>query len=100
VISVLGGLLEATHESLRTLYQVSNSEVEALVEVIGGGTESLGCRLMGGGFGGNVLVLCRAADVDALVERVEQGYYAPRQRSAEREGAVMISTPGDGISRL
>ena len=100
VVSMLGGLLTATHESLRTLYQVSNPEVEALIEAIGGGAESLGARLMGGGFGGNVLVLCRAANVDSLVERVEQGYYAPRHRVARREGAVMISTPGEGISRL
>ncbi len=100
MISVLGGLLGATHASLRTLYQVSNAEVEALVEAIGTGPESLGCRLMGGGFGGNVLALCRAADVDALVERVERGYYAPRERHAQREGAVMVSTPGDGISPL
>jgi galactokinase len=99
-MSHLGALLEATHESLRHLYQVSNPEVEALVETIGQGPESLGCRLMGGGFGGNVLVLCQEADVDALVERVERGYYAPRGRTARQEGAIMVSTPGEGLSLL
>jgi galactokinase len=52
----LGELMNASHESLRDLYQVSTPAVEATVERLlrAGAT---GARLVGGGFGGGVLAL-------------------------------------------
>ena len=52
----VGGLLNASHESLRDLYEVSTPAVERTVErMIQDG--AAGARLMGGGFGGSVLGL-------------------------------------------
>jgi galactokinase len=52
----VGALLDASHESLRDLYEVSTPAVERTVErMIQDG--AAGARLMGGGFGGSVLGL-------------------------------------------
>ncbi len=92
----VGALLDESHRSLRDNYGVSTSEVEALVETVRADAGVYGARLMGGGFGGNVLALTAAENVASLVERVQRCYYAPRGR----EGSVMISTPGEGLAHL
>ncbi|HKG15612.1 MAG TPA: NTP transferase domain-containing protein, partial [Pyrinomonadaceae bacterium] len=96
----VGGLLNEGHESLRDNYGVSTPEVEALVEAIRSDAGVYGARLMGGGFGGNVLALTTAENVPSLIERVQEGYYAPRGREGVREGSVMVSTPGEGLSHF
>jgi N-acetylgalactosamine kinase len=96
----LGALLRESHASLRDLYEVSTLEVNRLMEIIDADLQVLGARLMGGGFGGNVLALTTAEHAPALVARAQTEYYAPRRRDAAREGAVMISTPGAGLSPL
>lgn len=96
----LGRLLNESHASLRDLYEVSTSQVNLLIEIITADPEVYGARLMGGGFGGNVLALTTATNVQALVSRVQRDYYGPQQRDARSEGAVMISTPGDGLSAV
>jgi galactokinase len=52
----LGRLLDASHRSLRDLYEVSVPEVEATVERLRD-AGAAGARIMGGGFGGAVLAL-------------------------------------------
>jgi galactokinase/CTP:molybdopterin cytidylyltransferase MocA len=96
----VGALLNEGHESLRDKYAVSTPEVEALIETIRTDEGVYGARLMGGGFGGNVLALTTAENVRSLVGRVQEGYYAPRGRDGVREGSVMVSTPGAGLSHF
>jgi galactokinase len=96
----LGALLNAAHASLRDLYEVSTPEVERLREIIIADSQVYGARLMGGGFGGNVLALTTAANAPALIEHVQREYYAPQKRDGISEGAVMVSTPGDGLAEL
>src|SRR5262249_30746941 len=96
----LGALLNVAHASLRDLYEVSTPEVEALREIIVADPQVYGARLMGGGFGGNVLALTTADNAPVLVERVQREYYAPQKRDGVGEGAVMVSTPGDGLAEL
>ena len=52
----LGPLLDASHASLRDLYDASVPEVEIAVEQMRAGGAA-GARMMGGGFGGSVLGL-------------------------------------------
>ena len=52
----LGKLLNETHESLKTI-GVSTPEVDALVASLQSTEGVLGARMMGGGFGGMILVL-------------------------------------------
>ncbi len=96
----IGELINGSHRSLRNYYEVSTPEVECLVAVINADRQVYGARLMGGGFGGNVLALTTAENTQGLINRVQKDFYSPRGRDALREGAVMISTPGDGLSQI
>jgi galactokinase/CTP:molybdopterin cytidylyltransferase MocA len=95
--SRIGELLNESHASLRDRYEISTPGVEQLAAILRSTPGVAGARLMGGGFGGNVLALVEAGSVRAVVERVQAGYYAPDRRDARREQAVMISTPGEGV---
>jgi galactokinase len=75
----LGRLLDASHASLRDCYDVSTPAVEATVERLHR-AGALGARIVGGGFGGNVLGL------------LPPGVSAPR-------GAVTV-TPGPGAALI
>jgi galactokinase len=55
-LAAIGGLLNASHESLRDLYAVSTPAVERAVAGLRR-NGAAGARLMGGGFGGSVLGL-------------------------------------------
>ncbi len=55
-LPTLGALLDASHASLRDLYEVSVDEVEAMVARLKA-AGAAGARIMGGGFGGSVLAL-------------------------------------------
>jgi galactokinase len=96
----LGDLMNMSHQSLRDFYDVSTPEVERLIEVIRADPQVYGARLMGGGFGGNVLALTTEANSQSLIERVQRDYYGPRGRDGLGEGSVMVSTPGDGLAML
>jgi galactokinase len=52
----LAALLDASHASLRDLYEVSTPAVEATVDRVRA-AGAAGARLMGGGFGGHILAL-------------------------------------------
>jgi CTP:molybdopterin cytidylyltransferase MocA len=99
-MQAIGKLLEESHASLRDLYEVSIPEVEEMLGVIREDTHVLGARLMGGGFGGNVLALTTRDHAQSLIQRVQEQYYAPRNRNGVREGSVMVSTPGPGLAEV
>lgn len=96
----LGSLLNESHESLRDLYGVSTPDVEQLIKIIRSNPNVYGARLMGGGFGGIVLALAEEQDVNKLISQVQTEYYGPQNRCGIREGSVMVSTPGDGLSSI
>jgi galactokinase len=85
-LAAAGQLLFESHASLRDDYEVSVPEVDALVERARA-AGALGARIVGGGFGGSVLVLTDEAGAD----RVAAAYDAPlRVRAA----------PGAAIRRI
>ncbi len=96
----VGNLLNESHASLRDLYGVSTDEVENLIGIIQSDPHVLGARLMGGGFGGNVLALTTQSHANKLIERVQNQYYAVQNRNGVDEGSVMVSTPGPGITHI
>ncbi len=96
----VGARINQTHASLRDFYDVSTPEVERLIEIITADPQVYGARLMGGGFGGNVLALTTAENTQALIERVQADFYGPRGRDGMNEGSVMVSTPGNGLEIL
>jgi galactokinase len=62
-LEAVGRLLDASHRSLRDLYEVSTPAVESAVARLRA-AGAIGARIVGGGFGGNVLgLLPRTASV-------------------------------------
>jgi galactokinase/CTP:molybdopterin cytidylyltransferase MocA len=94
----LGELLTETHGSLRDLYEVSTDELDEVVDLALGVNGVFGARVMGGGFGGNVLVLAKSESVPAVIGSVQAQYYSPRGRDGLSTRSVMVSTPGTGAS--
>jgi galactokinase len=68
-LEAVGALLDASHASLRDLYEISTPELEAAVARLRDGGAA-GARLMGGGFGGSVLGLL-PPDAVAPAEAIE-----------------------------
>ncbi len=93
----IGELMAETHKSMDQLYELCTPDVQELIETVLSVPGVYGARLMGGGFGGNVLTLTQKDTVDRLLEVVQDRYYAPRDRDWAEEDAVMISTPGRGL---
>jgi galactokinase len=79
----LGPLLYASHESLRLDFAVSCRELDCLVELAAGMPQVIGARMMGGGFGGCVLVLVEAGAVDDVEQHLAEGYADEFHKSPE-----------------
>jgi galactokinase len=90
-LDAAGALLGESHASLRDDYEVSLPELDLLVD-LAADAGALGARLLGGGFGGSVLLLAhasRAADVgDAVAARY-------RERTGTGGEALLVrASPG------
>jgi galactokinase len=70
----LGHLVTRSHESLRDLYRVSCAELDAIVATAITHEGVFGSRMVGGGFGGCAIVLCKP-DVVASVSRTLRDMY-------------------------
>jgi galactokinase len=79
----LGPLLYASHLSLQVDFAVSCAELDALVEFAREMPPVIGARMMGGGFGGCVLVLVEASGIDDLEQHLLEAYAERFNRSPE-----------------
>jgi galactokinase len=69
----IGAQLTASHLSLRDDYEVSCAELDLTVDAaLSAG--ALGARMVGGGFGGCVLALCRDSEAEAVLAKVRRAY--------------------------
>jgi galactokinase len=73
-IRALGPLLFSSHRSLRDDFEVSTAELDSLVNLAAEEPAVLGARMMGGGFGGCVVVLLESARIDDVEQHLSQGY--------------------------
>ncbi len=92
----LGALLTASHRSLRDDYAVSTPELDFLVSAAEAGPGVFGARLIGGGFGGSVLVLAKAGSATDVADRV---LAAHRERFARDARLVVAVTPSRSRAR-
>ncbi|KAK2040145.1 galactokinase [Colletotrichum somersetense] len=92
----LGGILNATQDSCRDLYECSAPEIDELCRIaLENG--SYGSRLTGAGWGGCTVHMVPADKVAAVKEAWEREYYSKRELTEEqKEGAVVVSRPGSG----
>lgn len=90
-----GSLLNQSHESLRDRLQISNDSVNTLVEtVLQAGAE--GARMTGAGFGGCVIALCHARNIDSVQEALRQRYYAKQLDQFDSDNHLFIAEPSAG----
>jgi galactokinase len=91
----VGGLMYASHDSLRDDYEVSCPELDLLVRLarnIGRSGGIIGSRMTGGGFGGCTVSLVETAKVGAVAEDLAQSY----QAKTGIEPSIIISRPARG----
>jgi galactokinase len=95
----VGQLMYASHASLRDDYEVSCSELDAVVEIaaglgLAGGV--YGCRMTGGGFGGCAVALIKAELVADISKKIATAYQAKTGRAA----TLFSSRPATGAAIL
>ena len=75
--SEAGQLMYLSHESLRSDFEVSAPELDAIVEIARATGEQggvFGARMTGGGFGGCAVLLVRTAAADSIMDRIRAQY--------------------------
>ncbi len=77
----VGELMDQSHASLRDLYEVSSTELDAMVKAARAAPGCLGARMTGAGFGGCAV---------ALVERGAETEFAATTATAYREATGLV----------
>ena len=95
--SGFGTLMDASHGSLRTDYNVSSAELDELVALAKEGGAS-GARLTGAGFGGCIVALASMATVDEVLETLVAEYYEPRKMADRLDQRLFLAEPSDGAT--
>ncbi len=70
----LGRLLYESHYSLRDLYEVSCEEVDFIVDFLRECESVAGARMVGGGFGGGIIVLVKKGRFNEIFGRLRESY--------------------------
>lgn len=73
-LTTLGALMYETHEGLSVKYEVSCPELDYLVEISKEEPQTLGARMMGGGFGGCTLNLIHEDAIEGFVQKASKAY--------------------------
>lgn len=92
-IVALGKLLNASHKSLKELYEVTGKELDALAEAAQKHPDCVGSRMTGGGFGGCTISLVRRSAVGDFIAKVGEEY---RQKTGY-QAAFYNAEIADGI---
>jgi galactokinase len=95
----VGQLMYSSHYSLRDDYEVSCSELDAIVEIaeemgMKGGV--FGCRMTGGGFGGCAVALVKTAAVSQISSVIAEEY----KKKTGKEASLFMSRPAAGATVL
>ncbi|MEW6046491.1 MAG: galactokinase, partial [Bacillota bacterium] len=94
----VGELMNASHESLRDLFEVSSPELDAAVDIARRVPGAYGARMTGAGFGGCTVALVRPEAVPALIAALEEEY--PRRTGKTPQVFVLQAAEGATVSRL
>ncbi len=93
----LGALMAQSHQSMRDDFEITVPAVDRLADIM---TTALGgeggVRMTGGGFGGCVIAVARAALVPAVVKAIADEYRTPDGLPAD----VFVCRPSGGASAL
>ncbi|MCT4687495.1 galactokinase [Vallitalea sp.] len=95
-IITFGKLMNASHESLRDLYEVTGVELDTMVEEARKIEGTIGSRMTGAGFGGCTVSIVKEDSVDEFIRVVGKNY-------EDRIGLVpefYVANVGDGAGRI
>ncbi|MDB5019423.1 MAG: galactokinase [Pedobacter sp.] len=95
-ITLFGKLMYASHESLRTLYDVSGLELDTIVDYCATFEHVIGARMTGAGFGGCAIALVETE----YIEEFRTGLTAYYTEKVGYEPSVYISEVGDGAKKI
>ena len=91
-----GRLMYASHESLRTLYEVSGKELDAVVDFCIGYNHVIGARMTGAGFGGCAIALLEKGYEEDFAKHLTDYYVAIIGYPA----AIYVSEIGNGPIKM
>ncbi|MFD2114846.1 galactokinase [Paenibacillus yanchengensis] len=91
-----GQLMNASHDSLRDLYEVTGAELDALVTAARQVPGVLGSRMTGAGFGGCTVSLVAETSVEQFQQQVGEQYKAATGLEAD----FYICDIGNGVEQL
>jgi galactokinase len=97
--SEAGRLMYLSHESLRSDFEVSTPELDAVVEIaraIGEGGGVFGARMTGAGFGGCAVLLVRTAAVTSIMDCIRAQY----SRQFALAPTLFVSRPAAGAGMV
>ena len=91
-LAAAGRLMDASHESLRTLYDVSSPDLDAIVRIARQQAGCFGARMTGAGFGGCAVALLGRDAMAGFADAVRDAYRA----ETGRPGEVFLVSPAGG----
>lgn len=96
-IALISQLMADSHNSMKSLFEITTTQIDFLVETIASviGNQG-GVRMTGGGFGGCVVALVPDDLVNTVIAKVEQSY----QAQTGLKETIYISQPVKGVSLL
>jgi len=92
----LGSLLKASHESLKTDYEVTGLELDTLADAANAFPGCIGARMTGAGFGGCAIALVHKDSTDSFIEHVQTVY----TKAVGHDAGFFACTSGDGVTEL
>ncbi|CCW35593.1 galactokinase [Chthonomonas calidirosea] len=95
-IALFGSLMNASHRSLRDDYEVSCTELDALVEAAWALPGVYGSRMTGAGFGGCTVSLVAEEALERFCKEVPERY----QETTGREASILITRAAQGAERI
>jgi len=95
-LAAFGELMNASHDSLRDLYEVTGDELDAMVDAARGVPGVLGSRMTGAGFGGCTISLVREDAVERFIGEVGAKY----EQATGLHADFYVCDIGDGVRQL
>jgi galactokinase len=95
-IITFGKLMDASHKSLRDLYEVTGVELDTMVEEAWKIDGTIGARMTGAGFGGCIVSIVNEQCVDTFIQEVGKNYEARTGLKPE----FYVANVGNGAGRL
>lgn len=103
-LATLGALMDASHRSLKDLYECSSPELDTLVS-IARKAGAIGARLTGAGWGGCTVSLVKRGEEDGFTKKVTEEYLRPlmeagRLGEEDLKSTIFASLPSSGAAIL